>query len=127
MGLVLFPGDGDTCSPDVSWSCTGFDVFRQWLAQAEGFELDEMAGFGGQRPFKDVSSTLAPLLDHPDNDGPDLTPIQCAAILPRLEEIAGQPQEGSTDPLLQRHLDDARHLVAVLQLCVDKDVDLIFG
>ncbi|GAB7036059.1 hypothetical protein AB0G35_24255 [Streptomyces sp. NPDC021749] len=88
MGLVLFPGDDDTSSPDVSWSYTGFGVFRRWLAQAEGFALDEMHGFGGRRPWSDVSTTLAPLLNHPDDDGPDLSPIQCAAILPRLKEIA---------------------------------------
>ncbi|MFJ4426303.1 hypothetical protein [Streptomyces bobili] len=127
MGLVLFPGDDDTNSPDVSWSYTGFGVFRRWLAQAEGFELDEMDGFGGQRPWSDVSTTLAPLLNHPDDDGPDLTPNQCATILPRLQEIADQPQEASIEPLLQRHLDDARQFVVVLQLCVERDVDLLFG
>ncbi|MFF4955393.1 hypothetical protein ACWC2K_36490 [Streptomyces chattanoogensis] len=127
MGLILFPGDDDTSSPDVSWSYTGFGVFRQWLAQAEGFELDEMCGFGGQRPWNGVSTTLAPILDHPDDAGPDLTPTQCAAMLPRLQEIADQSQEGSIDPLLRRHIDDARRLVVVLQLCIEKDVDLLFG
>ncbi|MET9073774.1 hypothetical protein AB0G54_07310 [Streptomyces yokosukanensis] len=127
MGLVLFPGDDDTGSPDVSWSYTGFGLFRRWLAQTEGFALDEMHGFGGQRPWDDDSTTLAPLLNHPDDDGPDLTPDQCAAILPRLQEIADQPQDGNTDPLLQRHIDDARQLMVVLQLCIEKDVDLLFG
>ncbi|MGP4087567.1 hypothetical protein [Streptomyces sp. KR55] len=126
MGLVLFPGDDDTSSPDVSWSYTGFGVFRRWLAQAEGFALDEMHGFGGQRPWNSVPTTLAPLLNHPD-DGPDLTPAQCAAILPRLQEIAGQSQEGSMEPLLRRHIDDVRQLVVVLRLCIEKDVDLVFG
>lgn len=127
MGLVLFPGDADINSPDLAWSYTGFGVFRRWLAQAEGFELGEMDGFGGQRPWSDVSTTLAPLLDHPDDGGPDLTPFQCAAILTRLQEIAYQPQEGSIDPLLQRHLDAARQFVVVLQLCIEKNVDLLFG
>lgn len=127
MGLVLFPGDDDTSSPDVSWSYTGFGAFRRWLAQAEGFALDEMQGFGGQRPWNDVSTTLAPLLNHPDDDGPDLTPAQCAAIRPRLQEIAEKSAVGSTDRLLQRHVEDAHQLVVVLQLCVEKDVDLLFG
>ncbi|MGA5900246.1 hypothetical protein [Streptomyces venetus] len=127
MGLVLFLGDDDTSSPDVSWSYTGFGVFRRWLAQAEGFALDEMNGFDGQRPWNDVSTVLAPLLNHPDDDGPDLSPSQCATVLPRLQEIADQPQEGSIDPLLRRHVDDARQLVVVLQLCIEKDVDLLFG
>ncbi|MFJ9721114.1 hypothetical protein ACIRPQ_35220 [Streptomyces sp. NPDC101213] len=86
-----------------------------------------MDDFGGQRPWNDVSTTLAPLLDHPDDDGPELTPIQCAAILARLQEIADQPQEGSIEPLLQRHLDDARQFMVVLQLCIEKDVHLLFG
>ncbi|GGZ40318.1 hypothetical protein GCM10010344_01020 [Streptomyces bluensis] len=81
MGLVLFPADGDITSPDVSWSYTGFGVFRRWLAQAEGFDLSEMCGFGGQRPWNGVSTMLAPLLNHPDDDGPDLTPAQCALCL----------------------------------------------
>ncbi|MFF5407006.1 hypothetical protein ACFY8K_31060 [Streptomyces misionensis] len=127
MGLVLFPGDDDTSSPDVSWSYTGFAAFRRWLAQAEGFTLDGMHGFGGQRSWDHVFTTLAPFLNHPDDDGPDLTPAQCAEILPRLQEIVDQPQGGSIDPLLQRHVDDARQLVVVLQLCIEKDVDLLFG
>ncbi|MGW7486971.1 hypothetical protein [Streptomyces sp. NPDC054786] len=127
MGLVLFPGDDDTGSPDVSWSYTSFGVFRQWLAQAEGFTLHDMDGFGGQRPWSDVSTRLAPLLDHPDDAGPDLTPTQCAAMLPRLQEIGDRRQEANVDPLLQRHIDDVRQLVVVLQLCVEKDVDLLFG
>lgn len=127
MGLVLFPGDDDISSPDGSWSYTGFGVFRRWLAQSEGFELNEMHGHGGQHLWSDVSTALEPLLNHPDDDGPDLTPSQCATILPRLQEIANQPQEASIDPLLQRHLQDIRHLVVVLQLCIDKEVDLLFG
>ncbi|MGR4877873.1 hypothetical protein ACIPUC_00230 [Streptomyces sp. LARHCF249] len=50
MGLTLFPGDGDTNSPDVDWSYSGFPAFRRQLARAEGFDLDEMSGFGGERP-----------------------------------------------------------------------------
>lgn len=37
MGLILFPGDGDTTSPDVAWSYTGFNAFRHRLAQAEAW------------------------------------------------------------------------------------------
>ncbi|MEU6350334.1 hypothetical protein ABZ896_13515 [Streptomyces sp. NPDC047072] len=34
---------------------------------------------------------------------------------------------GNSDPLLPRHLDDARQLAAVLRLCIDKDVHLLFS
>ncbi len=127
MGLVLFPGDDDTSGPDVSWSYGGFAVFRRWLAQAEGFDLDEMHGFGGQRSWSDVRTPLAPFLDHPDDGGPDLSPIQCAAMLPRLREIADRSRERGPDPLAQRHRADARNLAIVLRFCIDKDVDLLFS
>ncbi|MDX3454614.1 hypothetical protein PV396_22150 [Streptomyces sp. ME02-8801-2C] len=127
MGLILFPGDGDASSPDVAWSCTGFDAFRRRLAQAEGSTLAEMRGFGGERAWCDVPTALAPLLNRPDNGGGELSSTECAAILPRLEAIADQWQDETGDSLLhQRHLDEARQLTAVLRLCVEKDVDLLF-
>ncbi|MFJ8016763.1 hypothetical protein [Streptomyces sp. NPDC096339] len=126
MGLVLFPGDHNIDSPDISWSYTGFGMFRKWLAQIEGFTLAEMRGFGGERPWSEVSTPLTPLLDHPDDDG-HLTPAHCAAILPRLSEIAGQLQDDRLDPVWQRRIQDVRQLVVVLQFCVARDVDLLFG
>ncbi|MER5257157.1 hypothetical protein [Streptomyces sp. NPDC002855] len=127
MGLVLFPGDDDVTGPDVSWSYTGFSMFRSWLARAEGFGLSEMCGFGGDRPWSSVSTTLAPLLNHADDDGPDLTPAQCAAMLPRLEAIIGQRQHDDSDLVLRRRIDDTCQLVTVLKICSNKDVGLVFG
>ncbi|MGY1454358.1 hypothetical protein [Streptomyces sp. SS8] len=126
MGIMLFPGDGDVTSPDVSWSYSGFSTFGQWLAQAEGFTLAEMYGFGGDRPWDGVSTPLARLLDHPDDDGPNLTHSQCTAMLPRLEEIISQ-QHNDGDPKIQRLVDDARRLVNAMKICVDKEVELIFN
>ncbi|WP_086561978.1 hypothetical protein [Streptomyces africanus] len=126
MGLVLFPGDDDVLSPDISWSYTGFSMFRQWLAQVDGFTLAEMEGFGGDRQWSSVSTTLAPLLNHPDADGPDLAPAQCAAMLSRLEALL-EHQPDDSDPILRRRMEDVHQLVAVLRFCVDMDVELIFG
>jgi hypothetical protein len=126
MGIVLYPQDGDTSSPDVTWSYTGFHAFRMRLAQTEGFALSEMSGFAGELPWSSVSTTLIPLLHHPDDGGPPLTPAQCAAMLPRLVEIISQWQGEDSDPLLQQHIADARQLVVVLRFCVDKDVELGF-
>ncbi|MFF5922003.1 hypothetical protein ACFY8C_27225 [Streptomyces flavochromogenes] len=124
MGLMLTPGDDDVTSPDVSWSYTGFNMFREWLARTEGFTLAEMNGFGGDRMWSSVSTTLAPLLDHPDDEG-SLTPAQCAAVLPRLEAITGQQHEDG-DPVDERRVDDVRQLVTVVRYCLEKDVELIF-
>lgn len=124
---MLFPGDDDEASPDVSWSYTGFSVFRKWLAQAEGFTLTEMNRFGGEHQWCSVSTTLAPLLNHPDDDGPDLTTAQCAAMLPRLEAILDQQQSDDSDLVIRRRIEDVRQFITVLRFCVDKDVELIFG
>ena len=127
MGLTLFPGDGDNSSPDVSWSCVRFHAFRELLARAEGFELDAMAGFGGERAWGEVATVLEPLLDHPDVCGDDLSPADCAAMLPRLEAIADGWPRDSTDPAFREHLEGARRLAVVLRLCVEKQVPLVFG
>ncbi len=50
MPLCLFPEGAGVDGPEVSWSYSGFHTFRQRLAQAEGFALTEMHGFGGGRP-----------------------------------------------------------------------------
>ncbi|MGW6479513.1 hypothetical protein ACWGDS_16665 [Streptomyces sp. NPDC055059] len=126
MGLVLFPGDGDNSSPDVSWSYSGFAAFRRRLAETEGFALSEMWGFGGERLWSDVSTALEPLLDHPDDGGDDLSPAECASILLRLEAITDQwAREGDVE-YLQQHIEDARQLADVLRLCIEKDVPLTF-
>ncbi|MFI8194704.1 hypothetical protein ACIF8T_39410 [Streptomyces sp. NPDC085946] len=126
MGLVLFPGDGDSSSPDVSWAYSGFAAFRRRLAEAEGFDLSEMSGFGGERPWSEVSTALEPLLDHPDDGGDDLSPAQCASILIRLEAITDQWAREGGDQLLQQHIEDGRQLAGVLRLCIEKNVPLAF-
>lgn len=126
MGLVLFPGDGDNSSPDVSWSYSGFAAFRRRLAEAEGFVLSEMRGFGGERPWSEVSTALEPLLDHPDAGGDDLSPDECASILVRLEAITDRWSREGNDQLPRQHIEDARQLAGVLRLCIEKDVPLAF-
>lgn len=44
---MLCPAGDDVAGPDISWSHYGFNLFREWLAQIEGFTLPEMVGFGG--------------------------------------------------------------------------------
>ncbi|MGW0846729.1 hypothetical protein ACWD26_42745 [Streptomyces sp. NPDC002787] len=126
MGLILFPGDGDNSSPDVSWSYSGFAAFRQRLAEAEGFILSEMWGFGGERPWSEMSTALEPLLDHPDVGGDDLSATECASILVRLEAITDQWAQEGGDQLLQQHIEDARRLAGILRVCIEKDVPLAF-
>ncbi|MFF8958831.1 hypothetical protein [Streptomyces sp. NPDC014894] len=80
--------------------------------------------FRGDRPWSDVSTTLEPLFDHSDEDG-SLTPAECAAMLPRLEEIIDRRRHDA-DPVHRRRVEDTRELVAVMRACVDIDADLLF-
>jgi hypothetical protein len=125
MGLMLVPQDSDGAGPDVSWSYTGFHMYRQWLARAEGFVFTEMHGFGGDRPWSEVSTTLEPLLRHRDDEG-DIPPAQCAAMLPRLEAIIEERSAHGDDPDDPRRVADTRELVTVVRHCRDKDVPLVF-
>lgn len=122
MGLTLAPGDDDVTSPDVSWSYAGYNMFREWLAEAEGFSLAEMNGCGGDRLWSSVSTTLTPLLDHPGDEG-SLAPAQCAAML---EAIPDQRQNEVGNPVLERRIDDVRQLLTVIEYCLEKEVELIF-
>lgn len=67
----------------AQWSYTGFGDFRRALALFEGFELDDMDGFGGDRDWSTVHTDLAPLLNHSDCDG-EMTPDECRRVAPRL-------------------------------------------
>jgi hypothetical protein len=70
----------------AQWSYTGFGAFRRALALFEGFELDDMNGFGGDREWSTVHTDLAPLLDHSDCDG-ELPPDHCRQVAPRLRQV----------------------------------------
>jgi hypothetical protein len=126
VGLCLFPDDGDVETQDVSWSYSHFDEVRRFLSQAEGFELSDMCGFGGDRPWSEISTPLAPLLDHPDDHG-ELSVAECESVLPRLEEIIGQQATNEPDERLLRRMEDLQVLAAVLRICAEKNVALLFG
>ncbi|MFJ9822022.1 hypothetical protein ACIRU3_43670 [Streptomyces sp. NPDC101151] len=53
-------------------------MFRRRLVHVEGFDLGEMIGFGGDRPWTEVSTELEPFLNHPDDHSKDLSPQDCA-------------------------------------------------
>ncbi|MFJ9788381.1 hypothetical protein [Streptomyces globosus] len=127
VGLCLFPDDGEICGPDACFSYTSFHLFRRRLASAEGFSLDGMQGFGGDIPWSDVRTVLEPLLNHPDDHGRDLTAEECAAMLPRIEEIFPDWLPGAdSDPDMRHQERQLRDLISVLRVCVRKGVGMYF-
>ena len=76
----------DFSHTQAQWSYTGFGAFRRALAVFEGFELDDMEGFGGDRDWSTVATDLAPLLNHSDCDG-EMSPDECRQVAPRLRAV----------------------------------------
>jgi hypothetical protein len=78
---------------DAHWSYGGFNHARTRLAEAVGFVLTDMQGFGtltgqtpGARSWDEITDPVKPLLNHSDCDG-ELTAEECKAAAPRLREI----------------------------------------
>ncbi len=65
-------------------SYRSFHAFRKQLATHLGFNLEEMAGFGGEKPFSGDHVNI--LLSHSDCDG-DISPEDCGKLAARLREI----------------------------------------
>lgn len=126
MGLCLLPIDDDGDGPDASWSYGRFGNFRMRLAAAEGFLLREMHGFGGDRPWSSVQTTLEPLLNHPDDHGV-LSPADCAAVLPRLVEIINGWAADDPDRALTDQISTGRDLVTVMHVCIKRGSALLFA
>lgn len=102
------------------WSYTGFNRFRRRLSQAEGFDLDGMAGFiVNGAPWSTVATPLTPLLNHSDCDG-NMTPEECKQVAPRLKEIVDGWEPGDYDR------QSALELVAAMEYCAEHGETLEF-
>lgn len=94
----------DFSHSNASWAYSGFMRFRSRLAQAEGFDLEQMDGFQRaweparpMRSWDEITTPLKPLLEHSDCDG-ELTPEECAQVEPRLREVRRKPRILLTHP-----------------------------
>ncbi|MFE4366734.1 hypothetical protein ACFRMN_00495 [Streptomyces sp. NPDC056835] len=127
MGLCLFPGDGEIDGPDACFSYQEFASFRRRLASGEGFSLDDMQGFGGNALWSDVTTVLEPLLNHPDDHGRNFSSEECRLILPHLEGVLADWMLGpDSNSEIRNQTRELRDLVAVLRVCVQKNVELCF-
>ena len=120
MGLSINPGH-------ATWAYSGFMAFRERLAAAEGLNLREMKGFGGEKSWDtsngDPITTLKPLLYHSDCDG-HLDPWECEQVLPRLRAIV---REWDADGSWGYDTDQASRLIDGMEHCVAHGCALVFG
>lgn len=116
------------------WSYGGFNHFRVALAAAEGFDLEEMQGFGkggyfdgtrvhGTRPWEEIVTPLKPLLNHSDCDG-ELSPAECAQVAPRLREVATGWTEDTPEGCFDRRA--ALRLAECMDICAEAGEALVF-
>jgi hypothetical protein len=71
---------------DASWAYSGFHRFRARLATSAGFDLSQMEGFDGNKPWSEIHDDLVPLLNHSDCDG-KLSVKECKQVAPRLRAL----------------------------------------
>lgn len=102
----------------ASWSYGGFNRFREALAEEIGLDLNEMEGFGGTRPWKEIDDPIVALLNHTDTEG-ELTPEECERIWPRLRGLVLEWPEGYD-------FDNAIKLAAGMRLAALKGEQLKF-
>ena len=125
MGLVAFPPSD--ASLEVAWSYSAFAKFRRLLAKYEGFSLGEMEGFGGDRPWSSVETSLGPLLNRPDDEYGDIPCADCMKMLPRLQQIVSLWERSDSCMVSAEHVESGRELVSVLERCVSDGVPLMFA
>lgn len=85
---------------------TAFHQFRRRLAREAAIDLDAMEGFGGMRPWKDVSDQIAPLLEMGDVDG-SVGVGECPTVARRLRELVRTWPDGDPDHAQALQLADA--------------------
>lgn len=122
MGVRISPGD-------AAWAYGGFNRFRTRLAAHEGLNLDEMEGFGGDKPWETSSgqhvTPLTPLLNHSDCDG-YLERYECEEVAPRLRLVLDEWTEDAS--IENRYdLEHGRRLLAAMEHSIEHGCALVFS
>lgn len=100
MGLSFSHGS-------AQWAYSGFNRFRERLAQQIGLDLNEMQGYTeppeAGKSWDKIKDPIKYLLNHEDCEG-TLTPRQCALIAPRLIELTQYWDDKDFDKIRARQL-----------------------
>ena len=119
MGIG-FRADGWNKGWTPSWSYSGFNLFRERLAQSVGIQLREMEGFGEAQISWDIlADEIKPLLMHSDCDG-TMSPEECRAVAPRLRELIAPWPADDYDRQHGALLSD------MMEFCAESNTDLLF-
>lgn len=78
------------------WAYSGFNKFRERLAEKIGFDLRKMAGFDGDQSWDTMNDDIKPLLNHSDCDG-FLSPEVCKFVYPRLLQLISDWDDNDYD------------------------------
>lgn len=116
MGVVINPGG-------AQFSYSGFHQFRINVAAAEGFDLEQMEGFGGENPWVNESgrtiTVLEPFLNNSDCDG-YISSWECRDMWERMRDVA---------PKLESPFDQDRcaAIAEGMKLCADNKCAMEFS
>jgi len=83
----------DFSHTDAHWSYGGFNRFREALAKAAGFNMNDFKGFGGNKGWEEMQDNIKPILNHSDCEG-ELTVDECKIVSPRLRELVADWEDG---------------------------------
>lgn len=104
---------------DAHWSYSGFNRFRERLAESININLSNMYGFGGTDSWYGLNDDIVPLLNHSDCDG-KLTIRECRKVSKRLRELVVTWDDNDYDKMQALRLADG------MDLAVKEKKQLIF-
>ncbi len=114
MGINFLHGD-------AGWAYSGFNRFRERLAEGLGFRLRSMQGFGGEDLWLSLQPhPLHALLNHSDCDG-DISPEDCRRVAPALRAAVAAWEPTDYDRIqaeaLADGMDEAAKAGVPLEFC----------
>lgn len=103
------------------WTYSGFNSFREKLAEMIGMDLRSMVGFGGLDKWDEfMDEPICPFLNHSDCDG-ILTPDECKRVAPQLKELLEKLDDED-----EWNKEQGGMLVNIMEIAAKEDRPLVF-
>lgn len=97
------------------WSYSGFNRFRHRLADEISINLDEMEGFGGNKPWANINDPIKLFLSHSDCDG-TMSVSDCKTAGKRLKQLVSSWDANDYDR--QTALRLAKDMISTDKRCI---------